>query len=85
MTKAEQNKNDFDIFVEDYIECQDIDFEYSGLWTRTLFTSKYDHSSDIHIRELLERLTGSFNFEVKKLFIDNAFGFEVSLLRIIID
>jgi hypothetical protein len=81
MNLAEQNKADFDEFVGDRMGA-DVEYITTSLHTRQI-VSTLEYKEDV--RRLMESLTSSFSFECEEIFIDNGFGFEVTLPRILID
>jgi hypothetical protein len=76
---AEQNRVVCDGFLED-IESDAIEVAYTGFWTRQIFSKDKDA-----LEQAMRDLACSFSFASKQIFIDNGFGYEIELPRIIID
>lgn len=76
MNLAEQNRNDFDAFVDKSGE----GLEITGLWSRVIHSTNQQE-----LARTMDRLTCSFSFEAQPIFLDNEFGYEITLPKIIID
>lgn len=62
-----------------------IAFKTDGLGLYTVFTKDRSPEAKDQLHKAMEYFTGSFEFEAKELFINNAYGYQLELPRIIID
>lgn len=60
-------------------------YTHPGLGLYNIFTKDASDESNKALQSAMDTFTCSFEFEAKKLFIDNRFGYEITLPRIIID
>ena len=80
-SRAESNKDLADEFLLDARnDSGGIEVTFTGLNTRNI-TSKDQKA----LQSMMDYFTGTFEFEAKEIFIDNGFGYEITLPHIIID
>lgn len=77
-TLADLNRAVCDTFLD--AETEPIEWTVTGLNTRRIYCDDRET-----LARVMDRFTGSFSFEATELFIENGFGFEITVPRIIID
>jgi hypothetical protein len=82
---AEENKEIADSIISQVYEDSNhlVTCDYPSLWVRTIETEDQSPEAKKALDDALASFEGQFSFEAKQIFLNNAYGFEIELPRII--